>query len=337
VTPSTKAATRDNFAGAVDVYVDVGVDDDGDGDDDGDDDEDNNRRPRKIVDGIGVVKFLKFLLMTFGSIALTRYIVVKEFPDHDRYLRLWQIFMYEGDSIIRDCCVFYGVGRMYRNERTGVDSLEWIAFALIANIYFECQGYIPWMQHAVTLYEMHCLWPWQLWAFAVVVVLLSVGVAIAHVVVANRQGFLWIKLGEFLLCIGLFVAPVAASPYFHFHHWFAGWLFGMHANLHNVWWSRAAMAYCWGMYVNGIAVYGRDPLLTCEYARFITEDQNCPMVWDGEIEQDMGTNVDTAGASSFLDLFLSGITMILSGVDNGNDDDLHPADWRNCSSRGYHP
>eukprot|EP00532_Pseudo-nitzschia_australis_P015939 CAMPEP_0168255924 /NCGR_PEP_ID=MMETSP0141_2-20121125/5529_1 /TAXON_ID=44445 /ORGANISM="Pseudo-nitzschia australis, Strain 10249 10 AB" /LENGTH=96 /DNA_ID=CAMNT_0008192487 /DNA_START=194 /DNA_END=481 /DNA_ORIENTATION=+ len=43
-------------------------------------------------------------------------------------------------------------------------------------------------------------------------------------------------------------------------------------------WSRLAMAWCWGMYVNGIAVYGRDPVLTCEYAYFLTIDNRCPYI-----------------------------------------------------------
>lgn len=38
------------------------------------------------------------------------------------------------------------------------------------------------------------------------------------------------------------------------------------------------MAWCWGMYVNGIAVYGRDPVLTCEYSYFLTIDNRCPYI-----------------------------------------------------------
>ena len=43
----------------------------------------------------------------------------------------------------------------------------------------------------------------------------------------------------------------------------------MHCNV-DVWWSRATMAWCWGQYINGIAVYGRDPTLTCAYAFFVS-------------------------------------------------------------------
>eukprot|EP00980_Cylindrotheca_fusiformis_P021688 scaffold8529_cov137-Cylindrotheca_fusiformis.AAC.18 len=84
---------------------------------------------------------------------------------------------------------------------------------------------------------------------------------------------------------------------------FAGWMLGMHCN-YNVWWSRAAMAWCWGMYINGIGVYGRDPILTCEYAYFVATDNHCPFVM--------------AYSTSSLENHLP----------------PSPADWRNCSSHG---
>ncbi|VEU42193.1 unnamed protein product [Pseudo-nitzschia multistriata] len=287
------------------------------------------RRPRRVVDGVGVVRFAKFAGLTLASIALVRCVVVREFPDHDRYLRLWQVFFYEGDSILRDLCVFFVVGRMHL--RPGVDCIEWVLVALVANVYFECQGYLPWMQHAVTLYEMHCLWPWQLWAFAVLVACAFVGVVVAHAFVASKpsKAIAWIKLAELLVCAGVFLAPVVSSPYFHLHHWFAGWLLGMHANLHDRWWSRATMAYCWGMYVNGIAVYGRDPLLTCDYARFLSEDQGCPVAPMAAVGY-AAPSRDGGGGGWWWwwPASLAGA----AGVDG-----LQPADWRNCSSSGYHP
>eukprot|EP00536_Pseudo-nitzschia_multiseries_P015740 jgi/Psemu1/43619/gm1.43619_g len=313
------------------------------------------QKPRKLVDGPGVVKFVKLAFLTFLSIVLVRFVVVREFPDHDRYLRIRQIFLYEGDAILRDLVVFFVVGRMHgdgheqeqEQKRSGIDTLEWFLAALAANVYFECQGFVPWMQHSVTLYEMHCVWPWQLWLFAVAVAGMSVGVALAHVAVAHQRGVGWIRLGEWLACLVVFVAPVATSPYFHFHHWFAGWLLGMHANWHDKWWSRATMAYCWGMYVNGIAVYGRDPLLTCDYARFLLEDQNCPLFRTETPEGSSSSSSSSSNSSSksFLS-FLAAEVFAWSGFGNNNNNNYYynyndggfqPSDWRNCSSSGYHP
>jgi hypothetical protein len=103
---------------------------------------------------------------------------------------------------------------------------------------------------------------------------------------------------------------------------FVGWLFGMHANF-DVWWSRATMAYFFGMYVNGIAVYGRDPLLTCEYAYFVSKDQGCP------VEDTIGM-----GRRYIYFFYVAFYFVRLCGFADG---DLRPSDWRNCSSKGYHP
>ena len=77
-------------------------------------------------------------------------------------------------------------------------------------------------------------------------------------------------------------------------------------------WSRLAMAWCWGMYVNGIAVYGRDPVLTCEYAYFLTLDNRCP----------------------YISCYLEG----LADKNNTKVKEMAPVDWRNCSATDdYHP
>ncbi|KAG7340170.1 hypothetical protein IV203_037252 [Nitzschia inconspicua] len=274
---------------------------------------------QRFVDGPFAVKLLKFLAMTLVSVALVHFVVEQYISDRDQKLTLEDILVYEGDAIIRDCIVFYVVGRLW--QKNGVDSCDWILWMVLANVYFECQPFFPWMGHSVTLYEMHCLWPWQLWAFVAFVVPLFLTIVVAHLIKAFRQGLLWIKIGEFGICLCLFLGPVLPSPYFHFHHWFAGWIFGMHANSDD-WWSRATMAYFHGMYVNGIAVYGRDPLLTCDYARFMAEDQRCPAVSGySAVGSDLNAPFSWWNALRF-DL---------------SDDNLQPSDWRNCSSRGYHP
>ena len=72
------------------------------------------------------------------------------------------------------------------------------------------------------------------------------------------------------------------------------------------------MAWCWGMYVNGIAVYGRDPVLTCEYSYFLTLDNRCP----------------------YISCYLEG----LADMNNTNITEMVPVDWRNCSATDdYHP
>jgi hypothetical protein len=144
---------------------------------------------------------------------------------------------------------------------------------------------------------------------------LVVSLILLHVVYAVRHGVFGMKLFELFLSVILLLLPLAMSPYFHLHHWYAGWFVGMHANFEKAWWSRATMAWCWGCYINGIAVYGRDPVLTCGYALFISEANRCP----------------------FLDCYLDGIQ------NNDNETEVPVVqpmvqpDWRNCSADTYHP
>ena len=94
---------------------------------------------------------------------------------------------------------------------------------------------------------------------------------------------------------------------------YAGWLIGMHCNF-DVWWSRAAMAWCWDMYINGIAVYGRDPILTCEYAYFLSMDNHCPYM---KCYTEAMQHKNETGHSNVTEMI--------------------PVDWRNCTAEGFHP
>jgi len=136
---------------------------------------------------------------------------------------------------------------------------------------------------------MHCWWPWELWIFGVAVVFLGTLLVLLHIHQLWKQDRLVVKIVEIVVSLGLFVFPQCTNPSFHFHHWFAGWLLGMHANL-DTWWSRATMAWCWGQYINGIAVYGRDPTLTCAYGYFVGVDQGCSFL-DCYVQSNPETNV----------------------------------------------
>jgi hypothetical protein len=71
---------------------------------------------RRLVDGESAVKLLKFLGMTFASVALMHAVVVDFVSDRDRWLTFTDIWVFEGDAIIRDCVVFFVVGRLWRKK-----------------------------------------------------------------------------------------------------------------------------------------------------------------------------------------------------------------------------
>jgi hypothetical protein len=204
-----------------------------------------------IVEGSFTVKLLKFILWTFILTAIIHVIVGKLFSDRDKSLELWHIWVFDGDLMVRDTVVFFLVGRMW--QKRGIDHVAFVGTAILANVYFEAQNFVPFLQHSVTLYQMHCVWPWTLWLFVLILIPSIGALVVAHVLRAHRERLLPMKLMELALCFFFFVAPLAPSNYFHLHHWYAGWLIGMHANF-DVWWSQFAMAWCWGMYMNGIAV-----------------------------------------------------------------------------------
>jgi hypothetical protein len=269
----------------------------------------------KLLDGAVAVKFLKFLGLTYVSIVVMYHYVRWMQWENDRSYTLADFFTYESTLVALDSMMFFIVGRLF--QQRGVDCLAWILPMLACNLYSSYLTTFDFLQHSATLYEMHCRWSWKLWAFVAVVIPIVVGVVVLHVDRAVRQRTVWMQLFELLLCGFFFLAPYVSSPYFHLHHWYVGWLVGMHFNV-DTWWSRMVMAWCWGAYVNGIAVYGRDPVLTCGYAYFLSVDQHCPYMkcyWDGLAEAHDHPN-DTNH------------TVVAP---------MEPPDWRNCSAEAYHP
>ena len=263
-----------------------------------------------LVEGSFTVKLMKFILLTFGSIALVHWIVSKVFWDRDKNLQLRDIWMFEGNLIIGDSVIFFLVGRMWRQR--GIDHLGWILPIILSNICFESQIYVAWLQHHVSLYQMNCVWPWQLWLFVICLFPVISSIFVFHIIRGYKKQVILMKLVEICICIFFFVIPSASSRYFHLHHWFAGWLLGMHCNF-DVWWSRTAMAYYWEIYINGIAVYGRDPILTCEYAYFLSIGNTCPYLscYKDALENQKNTTRELT--------------------------EMVPVDWRNCSDSGYQP
>jgi hypothetical protein len=300
----------------------------------------------KLLDGPAAVKLLKFFILTvlgivswFGFVrwvvssaiatstlsladilfACVSFIICGRTPllllqelENDYSLTLGNIWVYESNFIIVDVLFFFVVGRLHRQR--GVDHLAWVTWAILANLYSSYITSFRFLQHSFSLYEMHCTWPLELWMFVALAAVLVVGIILAHVKFAVRAGIFFQKLIELGLAVALLLMPLLSSPYFHFHHWFAGWLVGMHFNF-DVWWSRSAMAWCWGCYINGIAVYGRDPVLTCGYAYYVSVSQDCP----------------------FMKCYLEGIHKHSNSTSNHTDvEPMLPPDWRNCSANTYH-
>jgi hypothetical protein len=150
------------------------------------------------------------------------------------------MILYDGNYIILDIMVFYVVGRLFRQR--GVDHLAWVLISWLAAFYTSWTTTFAFLRYSVSLYEMHCKWPFALWVFCSVLIPLVVVVICKHVQYAVDRRVLVMKLVEISLTVAFCLAAVASDPNFHFHHWYAGWLIGMHTNF-DTWWSRATMAW----------------------------------------------------------------------------------------------
>jgi hypothetical protein len=177
-------------------------------------------RNHPIVEGIFTVKLLKFIALTIISITLMHLLVanVELLGDRDQNLQLWHIWRYEGNLIVFDTIVFFLVGRLWKQR--GVDHVAWVVPMLLCNVYFESQHFIFWLRHSVTLYEMHCVWPWQLWAFVAVLVPSIGALVLSHVWRAYQKRILILKIMEIGICAFFFLVPMVGSAYFHLHHWY---------------------------------------------------------------------------------------------------------------------
>jgi hypothetical protein len=44
------------------------------------------------------------------------------------------------------------------------------------------------------------------------------------------------------------------------------------------WWSRLCMSIFWGIYINGVSIFGRDPIMTCDITLYQSQNQLCPYI-----------------------------------------------------------
>lgn len=152
-----------------------------------------------------------------------------------------------------------------------------------------------------------CTWPPILFVYAITLLVMA-GVLIVGLVRSHyRRGVLGSRLLEAIVLFVIYQVPFVTNDNFHLHHWYGMWWLGMQSNAPE-WWIRCFMAYCLGCYINGIAVYGRDPILACEYAFYRSTNMECAFMEC--YEEDTGA---------------------------GNETEYKPyvaPDWRTCSTDG---
>lgn len=226
-----------------------------------------------IADG-AIVKLFKFIALTLFFLFVTHSLVRSLDWEHDPSYMFSDFLLYDLHSVMLDTIVFFIVGRLFSSDRPGIDQLMYILPLLFGTIYPSWTNTWGFLRHSVSMYEIMCRWPATLFEYVLGVAALDIYIIYLHLRDALARGVILSKTIELLLSIILFIAPMAGNPSFHLHHWFAAWLLGMHANSKD-WWSRGTQAFLWGMYINGIAVYGRDPILGCAYSYYTSTSNFC--------------------------------------------------------------
>ena len=191
----------------------------------------------------------------------------------DEDYSIGDFLQYDLAAVVLDLTFFFFAGRMH--ETAGIDvAYPWALGISLGGVYPSLTNYLAFLEHSVSLYEIRCNWPLLLFVYVGALVALASIFAVKLVRSHRRRGVLLPRAVEAVAIAGVFLAPVASSDSFHLHHWFGMWILGMVSNAPETW-CRLWQAYCLGAYVNGIAVYGRDFVLGCQYSFYQSTNQGC--------------------------------------------------------------
>jgi hypothetical protein len=207
------------------------------------------------------VRVFKFVIFTLWII-LSFHIIIRS-----RLLHSWEkdtsfdsneLIQVNFSQIITDCLAFSLAGRVF--QKKGIDRLEMIVPIWFACFYTSWTNQITYFQSHISINNIMNEWPWQMTLYAMICTSIFVMILMIHFIEAVRdRTYLWRAL-ESMLLLTIFVAVKIDNYTFHLHHYYYAWIVGILFN-RQVWWSEIPMAFCWGVYCNGIATYGRDPVV----------------------------------------------------------------------------
>ena len=214
---------------------------------------------------VEVVRFVKLLGVAGLLLGLTRAVVVGLDLEYDHTYGVDAFLRYDVNEVVLDLLFLFIAGGLY--AQPAADQFGFAAVAACNAFMMSVLNEIPALQHSFSLYEIHCRWSFGTFAFVA-----FFGVVFGRVLLLHCRHLSTrpVELKRACLQLGsmfvLFWGPHLTDGDFHIHHWFYSWFLACQCNFTGVWWSRATQAWFFGGYLNGIAVYGRDPILVCEAA-----------------------------------------------------------------------
>jgi len=215
------------------------------------------------------VEAVKLLIVALACLGVIRLLICDAFSmECDRRYTFELFLRQDFHMVVFDLLTVFLVGRLGTESALPVDSLSFsillFAGGLLPSIFNE----IDFLQVSLSMYTVMCTWQWETFVFmsGLVLILLAIVILHLHFLLRRMQRAAQVRIvAELLVISAIFIIPRAVRPSFHAHHWYTAWLAALFCRLPR-WWSRSPQAFFLGYYLNGIAVYGRDPVLMCEAA-----------------------------------------------------------------------
>ncbi|KAL3807715.1 hypothetical protein ACHAXA_005728 [Cyclostephanos tholiformis] len=227
--------------------------------------------------GLVAVKLVKFWTWSIIGILLLHPLARWMGWEIDENYTLRDFVRYDFHVVLLDLLFFFVVGRLHDASCRGIDCiLPWGVFIALGAVYPSISNDFEFLRHSVSMYDINCGWPAILFVYAFFLLVLSFTFAVALARSHHRRMVLRSRIVEVIALFCLFILPYAtlAGDSLHLHHWFVMWWLGMQSNSPEFW-ARSFQAYAIGSYINGIAVYGRDPILECKHAFYVSTSQHC--------------------------------------------------------------
>lgn len=221
---------------------------------------------------------LQFLGILFLVMGCTRLLVCHGFKmqcDHEYNIGLF--FRQDFHKVVLDMVFLFIFGRLAVKSCLPINSLAFLAVVFISALVPSWMNELDFMHHSLSLYQMACSWTVWTWVAS-----LSLLMCVASLAAVHLQHYFFIArpaekaraVVELIVILCIFVLPVCFQSGFHIHHWYYMWLLAIGCRLPTLL-SRGTQAFLIGGYINGIAVYGRDPVLACEAAYDSSYSQQC--------------------------------------------------------------
>jgi hypothetical protein len=201
-------------------------------------------------------KYIKFLLITYASMYGSRNYAIHHGASYDAVLTEGKFITGDFWNTVTDATLVYLIGRLH--SRRGIDCFNFLFPMFLGCVVWEEFGKVPDLGYSLADSDE---WKPITYVVFIAFMLLIAGQLGGHFYKMYHDGLLPGRVAELVLLVALTLGPLIGNKDFHLHHWTWAWIGAMTFNLRYSW-SFALQGFMWGMYCNGIGIWGRDPVLS---------------------------------------------------------------------------